>query len=237
MPQEKMANMMEERRKIEAESAFIGGYWRVVKVDLEDGTEFKNEDLFETREEAETSCEECQKKWKEHAWNNREYLSMEYQVRFVTFEEVAEEKRQKLEKWHSYVRTTFLNPVVPATFKTCCQRLVADMQQRVEKQSKSDISKMRHDGKRLYSPWQTYGGGAKLWAYMQLEPGCQKVSYWGMFAKDSLFGSIYKRVEIFECIADFKTWLADTDQAAETLEKCMLNSLHDIINSDEMPNK
>ena len=148
----------------------VVGYWRVVKVDLEDGTEFKNEDLFETREEAETGCEECQKKWKEHAWDDREYLSMEYQVRFVTFEEVAEEKRQMLEEWHSYVRTTYLDPVVPAIFKTCCQRLVTDMQQRVEKQSKSDISKMRHDGN-------------------------------------------------------------------ETLEKCMLNLLHDIINSDEMPNK
>ena len=160
---------------------------------------------------------------------------MEYQVRFVTFEEVAEEKRQKMEKWHSYVRTTFLNPVVPTTFKTCCQRLVVDMQQRVEKQSKRDISRLRHDGKRLYSPWQTYGGGAKIWAYMQLEPGCQKVSYWGMFAKDTLFDCIYKRIEIFECIAEFKMWLADTNHATETLEKCMLNALHDIINSNEMP--
>ena len=124
-PQEIVDNKMEERRRLETEFVpFVGGYWRVVKVDLEDGTEFKNEDLFETREEAETNCEECQKKWKEHAWDNREYLSMEYQVRFVTFEEVAEEKRQKLEKWHSYVRATFLNPVVPATFKSCCQRLV-----------------------------------------------------------------------------------------------------------------
>ena len=92
---------------------------------------------------------------------------------------------------------------------------------------------MRHDGKHLFSPWQTYGGGAKLWAYTQLESGSPKVSYWGMFAKDSLFGSIYKRIEIFECIEDFKMWLADTNQAAETFEKCMLNALYESINSDE----
>lgn len=168
---------MEERRRLETESApFVGGYWRVVKVDLEDSTEFKNEDLFETCEEAEACCEESQKKWKEYGWDNREHLSMEYQVRFVTFEEGAEGKRQKLEKWHSYVRTTFLYPVVPTTFKSCCQKLVADMQQRVEKHSKNDINKTRHDGKCLYSPWQTYGG-AKLWAYMQLESGSPKVFF------------------------------------------------------------
>ena len=107
------------------------GYWRVVKVDLEDGTEFKNEELFESREEADSSCEKCQQEWKEHAWDNREYLSMEYQVRFVSVEEVAEEKRQKLEKWHNYVRKTFVDPIVPATFTSCCQKLLTDMHQKV----------------------------------------------------------------------------------------------------------
>lgn len=75
----------------------IVGYWRVVKVDLEEGTEFENEELFETRGEADASCEMCQKKWKEHAWDYREYLSMKYQVRFVPIEAVVEDKCQKLE--------------------------------------------------------------------------------------------------------------------------------------------
>lgn len=107
------------------------------------------------------------------------------------------------------------------------------MQQRVEKLSKDEVSKMRHDGKQLFSPWQEYGGDAKLWAYMQLESGSAKVSYWGMFVKGSMFGSIYKRIEIFECMADFKTWLADTDQTAEIFEKCMMNALYESINSDQ----
>ena len=211
------------------------GYWRVVKVDLEDGTEFKNEELFESREEADASCEKCQQEWKEHAWDSREYLSMEYQVRFVFMEEVAEEKRQKLEKWHNYVRKTFVDPIVPATFTSCCQKLLTDMHQKVDKLSKSDISKMRHDGKQLYSPWQTYGGGAKLWAYIQLESGSQKVSLWGMYTKDSLFGSISQRIEIFDCIADFKTWIADSNQAAGILEKRMLDALERNIKGDELP--
>ena len=211
------------------------GYWRVVKVDLEDGTEFKNEELFESREEADASCEKCQQKWKEHAWDNREYLSMEYQVRFVSMEKVAEEKRQKLDKWHNYVRKTFVDPIVPATFTSCCQKLLTDMHQKVEKLSKSDISKMRHDGKQLYSPWQTYGGGAKLWAYIQLESGSQKVSFWGMFTKDSLFGSISQRIEIFDCIEDFKAWVADTFQAATAFEKCMRDSLLRIMEGNDFP--
>lgn len=231
-----IVSKMEERRRHEEESAPItGGYWRVVKVDLEDGTEFKNDDLFETREEAEASREECQKKWKDHAWDYREYLSMEYQLRFVNFEEVAEDKRQKLEKWHTYLRTTFLDPLDPATFKSCCQMLVVDMLQRVEKLSASDLSKMRHDGKQLYSPWQSYGGGAKIWAYMQPEPSSPKVSYWGMFAKDSMFGTIYQRIELFESIADFKEWLANTSKATEIFEKCMKEALDRNINSDELP--
>lgn len=211
------------------------GYWRVVKVDLEDGTEFKNEELFESREEADSSCEKCQQEWKEHAWDNREYLSMEYQVRFVSVEEVAEEKRQKLEKWHNYVRKTFVDPIVSATFTSCCQKLLTDMHQKVDKLSKSDISKMRHDGKQLYSPWQTYGGSATLWSYIQFESCSQKVSLWGMFTKDSLFGSIRQRIEIFDCIVDFKTWIADSNHAAGIFEKRMLDALERNINGDELP--
>lgn len=211
------------------------GYWRVVKVDLEDGTEFKNEELFESREEADASCEKRQQEWKEHAWDNREYLSMEYQVRFVSMEEVAEEKRQRLEKWHNYVRKTFVEPIVPTTFKSCCQKLVSTMQQKVDKLSKKDISKMRHDRKHLYSPWLTYGGGAKLWAYIQFESGNQKVSLWGMYTKDSLFGSIIQRIEIFDCIADFKAWIEDSNQAVDILEKRMLDALERNINGDELP--
>jgi hypothetical protein len=139
-----MSNENKERViDVTASAQSNAGYWRVVKVDLEDGTEFKNEELFESREEADASCEKCQQEWKEHAWDNREYLSMEYQVRFVSMEEVAEEKRQKLDKWHNYVRKTFIDPIVPASFTSCCQKLLTDMLQKVDKLSKSDISKMR----------------------------------------------------------------------------------------------
>ena len=227
--------MKQNLNSIQKKNPAIAGYWRIVVVDVENRTETKGDDLFETLEEAETSCKERWKNWEEQAWDFREYRSIEYKVRFFTFEELAEEKRQMLEEWHSYVRTTYLDPVVPATFKVCCQRLVVDMRHRVEKQSKNDISKMRDEGTRLYSPWQTYGCDAKLWAYMQLEPEGLEVSYWGMFTKNSLYGCICKRVGTFECIADFKTWLADTNQAAETLEKCMLNALHESIHSDELP--
>ena len=222
-------------KAVQKQSSVIVGFWRVVTLDLENSTESKGDNLYETREEAEARCKELDSNLKENAWDIREYESVQFLARFFTFEEVAEEKRQMLEEWHSYVRTTYLDPVVPAIFKYCCQKLVVDMQQRVEKQSKSDLSEMRHDGKRLYSPWQTYGCDAKLWAYLQLEPGSPQVSYWGMFTKDSLCGSILKRIDNFECIADFKTWLADTNQATETLEKCMLNALHENINGDEMP--
>ena len=231
--------MSNENKKIvidvTASAQSNAGYWRVVKVDLEDGTEFKNEELFESREEADSSCEKCQQEWKEHAWDNREYLSMEYQVRFVSMEEIAEEKRQKLEKWHNYVRETFIDPIVPETFTLCCKKLVADMQQKVNKLSISEIGKMQHDGKQLYSPWQTYGGGAKLWSYMQFESDSQKVSYWGMFVKDSLFGSIYQRIEMFDSIEEFKTWIADAFQAANVFEKCMRDSLQGIMESDDFP--
>ena len=228
---------MKERQILEEKdsSLFIKGYWRVVKVDLEDGTEFENEELFETREEAEASCEKCQQKWKEHAWDSREYLSMEYQVRLVSMEEAAEEKRQELEKWHNYVGKTFVYPIDPATFTLCCEKLVAEMQQKVNKLSKSKICKMQHDGKRLFSPWQTYGGGVKLWSYLEFESGSQKVSFWGMFTKDSLFGSIRLRIEIFDCIADFKTWIADTFQAATVFEKCMRDGLQRNMEGDYFP--
>ena len=70
---------------------------------------------------------------------------------------------------------------------------------------------------------------------LQLEPEGLEVSYWGMFTKNSLYGCIYKRIRIFESVEDFRTWLADTNQATETLEKCMLNALHESIHSDELP--
>ena len=222
-------------KAVQKQSSVIVGFWRVVTLDLENSTESKGDNLYETREEAEARCKELDSNLKENAWDIREYESVQFLARFFTFEEVAEEKRQMLEEWHSYVRTTYLDPVVPAIFKSCCQRLVVDMQHRVKKQLKKDISIMRHDGKCLYSPWQAYGGDAKLWAYMQLELGSLKVSYWGMFTKDSLSGCIYKQIGDFECIADFKAWLADTKRAAETLEKCMLSALHESINSDEIP--
>ena len=222
-------------KAVQKQSSVIVGFWRVVTVDLENGTESKGDNLYETREEAETRCKELDSNLKKNAWDIREYESVQFLARFFTFEEVVEEKHQKLEKWHSYVRTTYLDPVVSAAFRFCCQRLVADMQHRVEKQSNNDINKMRHEGKRLYSPWQTYGCDAKLWAYMQLEPEGSEVSYWGMFTKNSLYGCIYKRIRIFESVEDFKTWLADTNQATETLEKCMLNALHESIHSDELP--
>lgn len=202
------------------------GYWRVVKVDLEDGTEFKNDELFATREEADASCEKCQKEWAKNAWDSREYASMEYQVRFVSAEEVAEEKRQELEKWRSFVREAYFKPLVPETFSLCCQKLVTALQRKVKKLSEGEISEMRQDEHRLFSPWQTYGGGAKLWCYLQLESGSQKVSLWGMFTKESLFGSICKRVEQFDSLDAFKTWLADTPQAASVFEKSMLDTLH-----------
>ena len=77
-------------------------------------------------------------------------------------------------------------------------------------------------------------GGAKLWSYLQFESGCQKVSYWGLFAKDSLFANISQRIEIFDCIADFKKWIADTNQVAGILEKRMLDVLHRSIDSDKL---
>lgn len=220
---------------LSGEASSVGGYWRVIKLDREDGEEYKDDEFFTTLEEAEANCKACQLQWREDADDIREYSSMEYQVRFVTLADVAEEKRQKLEKWHSFVREAYLDPIVPAKFKSCCQRLVADMLQRIERPSKEDLSEMRHDGKALFSPWQAYGGCAKLWAYMQLEPGSTKVSYWGMLTQRSLAGSIRHQIAVFESVADFKVWLVDTNHAAEVLEKSMLDMLHETVNSDKLP--
>ena len=201
------------------------GYWRVVKVDLEDGTEYKNDKLFRSREEAEESREKCQRKWQQDAWDSREYRTMEYQLRFVTKEEVDEEERQEEEAWQNYLRDTYYAPIVPAKFRECCQNLIADMQQRIEKHSEEDIEKLRHDKKDVYSPWQEYGDGAKLWAYLHLEPQSQKVTYMGMFVKDSLFGSFHITIKEFDSLSDFKSWLADSGQAAAALEERLMDAL------------
>lgn len=201
------------------------GYWRVVKVDLEDGTEFKDENLFETRVDAEDYRKECQRKWQENAWDEEEYNSMDYQLRFVTQEEATEEKRKKRKEWQAYVRTSFYDPMVEDTFITCCQKNVADMKRRVENVSEKEISNMRHNEKQMYSSWQTYGGGAKVLTYMQPEPDCQEVSYWGMFLKDSMFGSIGVKIEKFDRIEDFKTWLEDISQATSVVNEKMKGAL------------
>jgi len=210
------------------------GYWRVVKVDLEDGEEYKDDKLFGTSEEAMAYCDARQRKWEKDADDIWEYRSMEYQVRFVTQEELAEEKRQKLEEWHTFLRKTYLDPLVPATFKSCCQRLVLEMLKKVERQTEKELSNMRHDGKSLYSPWQAYGGTAKLWTYMQLESGSSAVSYWGMFTQRSMAGALCHRIAVFDDIEDFKAWLKDTNQAVEVLEKKMLEALNNSIHSDEI---
>ena len=211
----------------------VDGYWRVVKVDLENGNEYKNDELYESREEAEVDREKCQRKWKEHAWDDREYCTMEYQLRFMSLEEVAEEKRRKLEAWRSYLRKAYLDPIEPATFTACCAKLMIDMQKRVRKLSADDISMMRQDEKELYSPWQAYGGRAKLWACTHFEPGNQEVSIWGMFVLDSLFGSLKIRIKKFESIDDYTAWLDNTDESADAFEKRMLYVLRMEINGNE----
>ena len=220
---------------VKATDSNVVGYWRVVQVDLEYKKEFNNKELFATREEAEANCKECQLEWKKRACDYREYDSIEYQVRFFTLEELAEEKRQKLAEWHTYIRTTYLDPIVPEKFKLCCQKVVTDMLQKVEKLSESELSRLRREDIQYYCPWQSYGIEAKIWAYMRLEPNSQKVSFWGMFVKNSLFGCIHQRIETFDSIANFKAWLSNNDQAAETLEKCMLEALQHTLSSDKYP--
>lgn len=56
-----------------------------------------------------------------------------------------------------------------------------------------------------------------------------------MFTKNSLFGSISHRIEIFDCIAEFKTWIADSNHAAVMLEKRLLDALNRNIDGDELP--
>ena len=99
------------------------GYWCVVKVDLEDVKEFKNDELFETREEADASCEKCQQKWKEHAWDNREYLSMEYQVRFVSIEESL---RKNVKNWKSGINM-FVRPLWTRLFQQHSRLVARDL--------------------------------------------------------------------------------------------------------------
>ena len=219
------------RRKYTTETTpKANGYWRVVKVDLENGREYKRDELFESYEEAEADCKKCQQEWQEQAWDNREYSSMEYQLRYLTAEQVAAEKKRELEAWRSYLRKSYLDPMEPATFTACCIKLMADMQNRVKRQSASDISKMRHDQKDLFGPWQGYGGRAKLWACTHFEPGSQEVSCWGMFVLDSLFGSLKIRIKRFDSTKSYMVWLGNTDEAAADFEKGMLQVLKMEIN-------
>lgn len=145
--------------------------------------------------------------------------------RLVTFEEVSEEKRQKQGKWYTLVRTLFYTPLIPEKFAACCQSVVTAMQHKMENTPRSETSRSRHDWKCIWSPWQSYGGRVQLWGYLQLESGCQKASFWGMFAKGSICGSISQRVELFDSIVVFKLWLADSAKSANEFEKCMRDCL------------
>ena len=63
-------------KDVQKQSSVIVGFWRVVTVDLESGTESKGDNLYETREEAEARCKELDSNLKENAWDIREYESI-----------------------------------------------------------------------------------------------------------------------------------------------------------------
>lgn len=229
-----MENKNPDRNELQSP---VNGYWRVIEVNLDWNNENAEKELYETREEAEAICKEKQDEWEKRAWDYREYESLEYQVRFISLEELAEEERQKLEHWHSYLRTSYLDPIEASTFSGYCQTIISNMLQKLNKLSSSDIQRLRDEEISLYCPWQAYSAFAKIWAYMQLGPESQEVSFWGMFVQNSLFGTISTRIEKFANIDDFKSWLANSSQAATVFEERLMDALQSSINGEEYPGK
>ena len=173
------------------------GYWRVAQVHLDLGiinaVNYDNE-LFEKREDAERYLEERQLKWEKEAWDFEEYCSKEYQLRFATHKMLQKERRGKIEEWHAYLRKTYWDPIIPEVFSSCCQKIIAEIKRKVNNLSDSDIQKIRDEGTRFFTPWQKYGGSAKIWSFMDLEQDSEELSYYGMFVKDSLLMLMTKPV-------------------------------------------
>ena len=214
------------------------GYWRVAQVNLDYDMEFNSvvnkEELFEKREDAEARLKEYQEE-QERMSELRDYIYTDYQLRFVSNKRLEAEKRQKLEKWHEYLRTSYLDPLKPEVFSSCCQKLITSMKEKLDKLSVSDIDRIQNEVGQYFCPWQSYAVKAKIWSYVRFEEDSEKVSYWGVFVQETMFGTLAKRIESFDCLADFRSWLENTNQAAALLEENMLDALKSSIEDDHYP--